>query len=95
MVAVASKAASRKEFLEFMFVSMFFVNRDCMDRDCMDRGFVFVSRRSLEKVFQKVFPEVATPRFLGTLLHGPCQGITGSKARSERLVSLDFGGVTP
>ena len=77
MVTVANKAASRKEFLEFMFVSMFFVNRDCMDR-----GFVFVSRRSLEKVFQKKFPEVATPHFLKNALHGPCQGLTGSKARA-------------
>ena len=77
MVTVANKAASRKEFLEFMFVSMFFVNRDCMDR-----GFVFISRRSLEKVFQKKFPEVATPPFLRHLLHGLCQGLIGLKTGS-------------
>ena len=81
MVTVANKAVSRKEFLEFMFVSMFFVNRDCVDRGC-----VFVSRRSFQKIFReglsKKFPEVATPRFLGNVLHGPCQGFTGSKARA-------------
>ena len=94
MVTVASKAASRKDFLEFMFGSMFgsmfvamvFADRGFMNQEVMDWGFCFC--------FQKLFPEVRTPHFLGNLLHRPCQCLAGLKTRSSRLVSCGFARVT-
>ena len=90
MVTVASKAASRKDFLEFMFgimfVAMVFADRGFMDWGVMDWGFCFC--------FQKLFPEARTPLFLGNLLHRPCQCLAGLKTRSSRLVSSSFAGVT-
>jgi hypothetical protein len=90
VVTVASKAAIRKDFLEFMFgimfVAMVFADRGFMDWGVMDWGFCFC--------FQKLFPEARTPLFLGNLSHRPCQCLAGLKTRSSRLVSCGFARVT-
>jgi hypothetical protein len=74
VVTVANTAASRKDFLEFMFVAICFVDGGFMDGGFMDWGLCFC--------FQKFFPEAVTPRFLRTSPHGLCQGFMGLKTKS-------------